>query len=76
MTALEILTAPESSEAEAVYRQAERNLRHAAKDALLRNEPTQAQYLLGIAHHAGMEFVRNHIGSQPDRWERPGTVLG
>jgi hypothetical protein len=72
MTTAEVVA---QAEAEAAYRQSERNLRRQAKWALLCDQREEANRLLGLAHLVGMEFIRNHIGSAPDRWEQPGTVI-
>lgn len=75
MTAREILTAPEATEAAAVYRRREIEMRRQAKWAYLRNDRDEGARLMELAHSVGMEFVRNHIGSHPDRWEKAGTVV-
>lgn len=72
MTAAEALA---QVNAEAAYRHGEKEMRRQAKWALLCNDRDEAARLMELAHSVGMEFVRNHIGSDPDRWERPGIVL-
>ena len=75
MTAEAILAAPLATDAEKSYRLAEIDLRRRAKWAFLCGNQPEGARLMELAHHAGMAFVRNHIGPHADRWEEPPSPL-
>ena len=71
MTANDVVAQIEATQ---VYRAAEVRLRRDAKVALLSGARSDAQELLALAHQVGMEFVRNRMGADPDRWERDESL--
>ena len=59
------------AEAVATYSQAERRLERRAIVEHRSGHPIRARIAARMAHHVGVERIRNKRGDQPDEWERP-----
>lgn len=67
MTAAEAVAQAESATA---YRNAERSMRRQARWFLQCNDQEEVEKTLRLAHHVGVEMVRNLRGSARDEWEK------